>query len=207
MLYDLIVWSGPLITPPMGSKSSKNCEEESCQDPANLTFVTWNIDGLDKKDLEDRTIAVVEEIERVEADIVFLQEVVWNTFMMIQTRLSPKYECIAAKRDFYFVATLLKKENIRLKHYDVVDFKTSLMERHVLCVQVSCGKNDLELMNTHLESLAEHADERRRQLATCTQMISKIPDTRTVILAGDMNMEDTWLGEAEMGNIPESIEV
>ena len=81
------------------------------------------------------------------------------------------------------------------------------MERHVLCVKVSCGKTVLELMNTHLESLAEHADERRRQFATCNGIISELPDTRTVILAGDMNMEETWLGEAEIGTLPANIEV
>ena len=135
-------------------------------------------------------------------NIVFLQEVVWDTFVIIRTLLSQKYECIAAKKSFYFVATLLKKESVRLEQHKVVDFKTSQMERHVLCVRASCGQTVLELMNTHLESLAEHADERRRQLATCNEIISKVSDARTVILAGDMNMEET-----EIGDFPANIKV
>ena len=195
----------------MGSKSSKSVKHPAStgyfKDPTRLTFVTWNIDGLHRDDREDRTIAVVEELERVEADIVFLQEVVWEMFVLIRTRLAHIYECIAAKREFYFVATLLKKSCVRVEKHQVIDFETSLMERHLLSARVHCGKEVLELLNTHLESLAEHGEERRRQLSRCYEIINKYPATRTVILAGDMNMENSWLHGSDIEFIPAGIQV
>ena len=49
----------------LGSLTSKRStsSEEFYKNPTHLTFVTWNIDGLHRQDLEDRTIAVIEEIE------------------------------------------------------------------------------------------------------------------------------------------------
>ena len=48
----------------------------------------------------------------------------------------------------------------------------------------------MDLLNTHLESTAEHADERMRQLEKCFDIMTKRPEDRTVILGGDLNMRD-----------------
>ena len=105
------------------------------QAPATLTLVTWNIDGLDQKNLKRRTRAVIETLQNVGADIVFLQEVIPETFSYIESKL-PNYECIAAKQDNYFVATLLRRGRVYLDKHKVVDFQTTRMYRHVLAVQV-----------------------------------------------------------------------
>ena len=43
-----------------------------------------------------------------DADVVFLQEVIPETFSYLESKL-PNYDCIAAKQENYFVATLLRK--------------------------------------------------------------------------------------------------
>ena len=60
-------------------------------------MITWNIDGLEEKSLRKRTQAVINTIREVSADIVFLQEVIPETYSYIQSHLADHYECIAAK--------------------------------------------------------------------------------------------------------------
>ena len=103
--------------------------------PSQLTMITWNIDGLDQKNLKRRTRAVIETLQNVGADIVFLQEVIPETFSYIESKL-PNYECVAAKQENYFVATLLRRGRVYLDRHKVVDFQTTRMYRHVLAVQV-----------------------------------------------------------------------
>ena len=56
--------------------------------------------------------------------------------------------------------------------------------------QAHCGDVVLDLLNTHLESTAEHAEERTRQLEKCFDIMSKRPGDRTVIFGGDLNSRD-----------------
>ena len=48
----------------------------------------------------------------------------------------------------------------------------------------------MDLLNSHLESTAEHAEERTRQLEKCFEIMSKRPGDRTVIFGGDLNSRD-----------------
>ena len=65
--------------------------------PTSLVFLTWNIDGLDKTNLRLRTKAVAKVVEQERADVVFLQEVLPDTFEYLQEKL-PGYHCLAAKK-------------------------------------------------------------------------------------------------------------
>ena len=58
----------------------------------------------------------------------------------------------------------------------------------------------MDLLNTHLESTAEHADERMRQLEKCFDIMTKRPEDRTVILGGDLNMRDKEV--TSVGGLP-----
>ena len=140
--------------------------------PSHLTFVTWNIDGLDQKNLKRRTRAVITTLEALAADVVFLQEVIPETFSYLESKLT-NYQCIAAKQENYFVATLLRKGRVYLDKYKVIDFESSRMYRHLLAVQVHCGDVVLDLLNTHLESTQEHAEERMRQLQQCLDIMTR----------------------------------
>jgi len=167
--------------------------------PKHLNLVTWNIDGLDQKNLKRRTRAVIETLLNMSADIVFLQEVIPETFSYIESKLT-NYECIAAKQSDYFVATLLRRGRVYLDRHKVVDFPTTRMFRHVLAVQAHCGNVVMDLLNTHLESTAEHTDERMRQLEKCFDIMNRRPEDRTVILGGDLNMRDKEV--ASVGGLP-----
>ena len=58
----------------------------------------------------------------------------------------------------------------------------------------------MDLLNTHLESTAEHADERMRQLEKCFDIMTKRPEDRTVIFGGDLNMRDKEV--TSVGGLP-----
>ena len=65
------------------SNSQKKEDDPSVPDwdthvmnPSELTFVTWNIGGLDTNLLMERTRATIETLTKTSADIVFLQEVI-----------------------------------------------------------------------------------------------------------------------------------
>ena len=98
-------------------------------------MISWNIDGLEQKNLGKRTEAVVKTIKESSADIVFLQEVIPETFSYLESKLTG-YECIAAKQENYFVATLVRRGRVYVDKHKVVDFPTTRMYRHVLAVQV-----------------------------------------------------------------------
>jgi len=142
----------------------------STKAPESLVFVTWNIDGLDQTNLKKRTKGVCKILEQESADVVFLQEVIPETFSYIESKM-PNYVCLAAKQHNYFVATLLRKGRVYLDHHTVKDFHTSSMGRHVLAVQAHCGSVKLDLFNTHLESTKDHAEERGRQLKQCLAQV------------------------------------
>jgi tyrosyl-DNA phosphodiesterase 2 len=48
----------------------------------------------------------------------------------------------------------------------------------------------LQLVNTHLESTADHATERIKQLKDSFKTVQDFPEDYTVLLAGDMNLRD-----------------
>jgi len=144
------------------------------QAPSSLVMVSWNIDGLDQHNLKRRTKAVVKTLQNEAVDIVFLQEVIPETFSYLKSNL-PDYECLAAKQDNYFVATLLRRGRVYLDKYKVVDFPTSRMYRHLLAVQAHCGSVQMDLLNTHLESTKDHAEERMKQLEQCLGLVSRRP--------------------------------
>ena len=94
---------------------------------APLTLVTWNID---QKNLKRRTRAVIETLTSVGADLMLPE-----TFSYLESKLTG-YECIAAKQENYFVATLVRRGRVYVDKHKVVDFPTTRMYRHVLAVQV-----------------------------------------------------------------------
>jgi len=169
------------------------------QAPSRLVMVSWNIDGLDQTNLKRRTRAVVKTLKDEAVDIVFLQEVVLETFSYLEAKL-PEYECIAAKEENYFVATLLRKGRVYMDKSKVVDFPGSTMYRHFLAVQAHCGNVKMDLLNTHLESTKDHAEERMKQLEKCLGVVDRRPPDSNVIFGGDLNMRDKEL--ASIGGLP-----
>jgi len=174
----------------------------STQAPSSLVMMSWNVDGLDNHNLKKRTRAVVKAIQDSATDIVFLQEVIPETFSYFESKL-PNYECIAAKSENYFVATLLRRGRVYVDKSKVIDFPASVMYRHLLAVQAHCGSVHMDLLNTHLESTGDHAEERKNQLQQCLGFVTKRPPHSNVIFGGDLNMRDKEL--AAIGGLPNGV--
>ena len=103
--------------------------------PSELTFVTWNIGGLDTNLILERTRATIDTLMKMSADIVFLQEVIPETLSFIKSEMTD-YECVAAGQSEYFVATLVRRGRMVMDKHQVVNFPNTRMRRNLLAVQV-----------------------------------------------------------------------
>ncbi|XP_063231349.1 tyrosyl-DNA phosphodiesterase 2-like [Bacillus rossius redtenbacheri] len=167
--------------------------------PSKFSIISWNLDGLEERNLKKRTKAVCKIITMQKPDVIFFQEVIPETFTYLEDRL-PEYMCIAGNTEGYFSATLLRRFTIYFDGHEIVTYPGSLMMRNLLSVEAHIGSLKLKLLNTHLESTAEHAAERVRQLKTGFKMVQEFPENYTVVYGGDLNMRDK---EVELaGGIP-----
>lgn len=80
--------------PEVSSASSGGGPSLTTKPPDHFTFITWNIDGLDERNLKLRCRAVIDKIEEVQADIVFLQEVIPQTFEYMKKKLEKQFQFI-----------------------------------------------------------------------------------------------------------------
>ncbi|MPC14935.1 Tyrosyl-DNA phosphodiesterase 2 [Portunus trituberculatus] len=104
--------------------------------PKKFCFMTWNIDGLDEKNLKKRTKAVATIIDREKADIVFLQEAIPNTFSYLE-QLLPQFLFIPGGVDNYFTLTLLRRTTVHFDSQSLEPFANTRMGRNLLCVELS----------------------------------------------------------------------
>lgn len=125
-----------------------------------LRLISWNVDGLDDKNRVSRTKAVCSVIKRLGnrifclllaifllyvvdyremPSVVYLQEVVDETFKVYEKELSDNFTLIPASDDLkdYFTAILLQKKNVKCQSFKVIPFPTTQMLRSVLYVEVS----------------------------------------------------------------------
>lgn len=161
-----------------------------------MKFITWNLDGLDDKNLKKRTRAVIKLIQKHEPDIVFFQEVIMETCEYFERKL-PEYKCIrgtlgefGSSEGHYFTLTLLRVFTIFYDRHYIVDFPGSCMKRNLVITEAHMGKLKLQLVNTHLESTQEHSAERVNQLKAAFNECKKFGDDYTVIFGGDLNLRD-----------------
>lgn len=56
-------------------------------EPGKITVLSWNIDGLEEKELCARTEGVIKLILKIKPEIVFLQEIVPMTQMLLLDKL------------------------------------------------------------------------------------------------------------------------
>lgn len=173
------------------------------QDPGTLKFITWNIDGIDDKNLLLRTKAVCSIIESSGIDVVFLQEVVPTSVKVMEQSL-PGYKLLVGNTVEYFTATLLRKSRVKYESHEVYPFSNTAMGRNVTYVKASFNNRPLTLLNTHLESTAEFAKPRKVQLRRCLRKCIKEPAERSVIFAGDLNLRDSELDD--LGGLPHGFE-
>ncbi|CAL1263402.1 unnamed protein product [Larinioides sclopetarius] len=194
----------------VGSSSQKRASTTSGEElnsdtkkiKTNLTFITWNIDGLNEKNLMLRTKAVCKAILNEQADIVFLQEIVPDSAEYFLKHLTD-YHCLFGNEVGYFVGTFLKKSTVSYKEFKIIDFTTRMM-RNCLKVNAVYKNKNLLLFNSHLESTIEGADERKVQLKQIFKEVLACPADTTAIFAGDLNLRDKELNE--LGGLPVGVD-
>ena len=174
----------------------------------NFSFATWNIDGLHKVNIKERTMAVISTIQERNLDIVFLQEVVSESYDLLSSHLSSAYlltdnKANVSEEQYYFTAILLKRETLWVKNITHIPFDNSGMGRDLSVVDAKFVNGaKIVLMNSHLESMKQFAKERMEQLKTAFDMVSDEDENSTVVFAGDLNIRDS---EVDKVGIPDRV--
>ena len=190
------------------------CIDSDCPDDIGLPglklkLLSWNIDGLDGKDLTTRTEAVVDLIKSRSPHVVFLQEVVSQTLSLIHTKLGPTYSIHISPKItvHYFVAILVTKKCSQKITLDgdigMFDFPGTTMGRHLLQLFIKVCGVPIALYTSHLESMKDYSRERKEQLKLCFEFVREQKELfgRACILGGDLNLRDEEV--AKVG-LPES---
>ncbi|KAI5130369.1 tyrosyl-DNA phosphodiesterase 2 [Manis pentadactyla] len=181
------------------TSTSENIQQE---DGSTFSFITWNIDGLDLNNLQERARGVCSYLALYNPDVIFLQEVIPPYCSYLKKRAS-SYEIITGDEDGYFTAIMLKKSRVKFKSQEIIPFPNTKMRRNLLCVNASVSGNELCLMTSHLESTRGHAEERMNQLKMVLKKMQETPQIATVIFAGDTNLRDQEV--ARCGGLPSNI--
>ena len=162
-----------------------------------LRVLSWNIEGISEKNREERTLVVVETINRLCPHVVFLQEVVPQTLRMIRKKLGSAYSVHISPnvKAGYIPAILVSKKTKKIVingEVGIFDFPGSSMGRHMLllCINV-CGV-PMALYTSHLESMRDFSIERKKQLKTCFNFIDEQSrcNGRACIFGGDLNVKE-----------------
>eukprot|EP00096_Caligus_rogercresseyi_P015372 TRINITY_DN7818_c0_g1_i1.p1 TRINITY_DN7818_c0_g1~~TRINITY_DN7818_c0_g1_i1.p1 ORF type:complete len:354 (-),score=61.99 TRINITY_DN7818_c0_g1_i1:95-1156(-) len=174
-----------------------------------FSLITWNVDGLSRPNLKIRVKAVCKIIEKIQVDIVFLQEVIPQTLTYFKEKL-PNYLFIHGNEEGddsssleYFTIICLRRSRITLDSFQVIPYEHSVMGRNLQLVEARFKEYPLILLNTHLESTKEHASTRIQQLQQCISVIQEKASAApraTIIFGGDLNVRDS-----EVGDVPSSL--
>nr|XP_060470647.1 tyrosyl-DNA phosphodiesterase 2 isoform X1 [Panthera onca] len=190
------------------SISSKTSTSEGIQqeDGSTFSFITWNVDGLDLNNLQERARGVCSYLTLYSPDVIFLQEVIPPYCSYLKKKAS-SYEIVTGHEEGYFTAIMLKKSRVKFKSQEIIPFPNTKMMRNLLCVYASVSGNELCLMTSHLESTRGHAKERMNQLKMVLKKMQEVPASATVIFAGDTNLRDHEVSDkvTKCGGLPGNI--
>ena len=169
-----------------------------------LIFITWNIDGLDEKNLSLRTENVAKIVKQANAHVVFFQEVIPTSESLLKSHL-PGYSFISGRewKGFnasYYVMTAFRKDSVGLLSHQTLDFDNSIMTRNLLTSRIEIGGVVVNLGNTHLESTVDHAPARLNQMRRVFDYMKQVTSQEPVIIAGDLNTKDKEV--ASLGGLP-----
>ena len=167
-----------------------------------LKLISWNIEGRHIADLKERIGYVCGLILRRKPHVVFLQEVVNQSWEpLIVSNLGQDYNCHRSpnRQKDYYNAILIIKEGTTLKgDLSMYLFPGSQNGRHLLQLPIQIFGVELVVMTTHLETTARGKEERIRQLIEVFRMMES--SNRMSIFGGDLNLRDE---EVIWHNLPE----
>ncbi|KAM4550038.1 tyrosyl-DNA phosphodiesterase 2 isoform 1-T1 [Fundulus diaphanus] len=180
---------------------SPAARKPSDEDDANLSLISWNVDGLDTDNLVERARGLCSYLVLYTPDVVFLQELIPPYVQYLRKR-AVSYLVIEGGEDAYFTGMMLKKSRVKFLESETVPFPTTQMMRNLLVTQATFKGQKLCLMTSHLESCKGHAQERMKQLRVVMQRMKDAPDDVTVLFGGDTNLRDAEV--AKVG-LPSSV--
>jgi len=122
-------------TDSVSSKASTS-EGNQQEDGSVFSLITWNVDGLDLNNLQERARGVCSYLTLYSPDVVFLQEVIPPYCSYLKKRASG-YEIITGREEGYFTAIMLKKSRVKFKSQEIIPFPNTKMMRNLLCVYAS----------------------------------------------------------------------
>ncbi|KAG7325785.1 hypothetical protein KOW79_010710 [Hemibagrus wyckioides] len=184
---------------PACSKSKDSSEEEGDR---KLSLISWNVDGLDTLNIQERARGLCSYLALYTPDVVFLQELIPQYLQYLKKRVVT-YQIVEGNEDGYFTAMLLKKSRVKLQSSEIIPYPTTQMMRNLLCAKVTFLGQELCLMTSHLESCKDQAAERMKQLKVVLQNIKEEPDNVTVIFGGDTNLRDSEV--VQVGGLPPGV--
>lgn len=195
---------------PSSSKSPiKKLSETSPTESILFRHLTWNIDGINERNLLLRTNAICNAIIKEKVFFAFLQEVTDECEKIIQHRLSDKFIIFTGNDNVlggapYFTMTLVNKdEHINVESNRIIPFKNTIMARNLLEIMVTYHGVKICFINTHLESTKDGTNFRIQQLNFLLKHFGKIDPSYTIIAGGDLNLRDKEL--ANLGGLPPQV--
>ena len=139
-------------------------------------------------------------------DVVYLQEVIAPTLTLLQQKLKSQYHCFAPTNppEHYFVVIMVKQDSRLVPgSLAITPFHGSQMGRQLLQLPLSLQGLELLLMTSHLESLKDHAVERKAQLRTAFGvMVANQKEKKVCIFGGDLNVREA---EVKSVKVPENV--
>jgi len=176
----------------------------------SLSILSFNI-FFDKINLKERTEKICSKILDIKADIVCLQEVIYNSYEIIREKLNNEYVLSYFYKDYreYFEIILVKNKKVQMSG----SFKFhSYQNRGLSWIVIE----DILVCTSHLESLSNNKKIRNTQL---NQLFNFTQRYENWIFIGDTNcedndeildilpedshienFEDTWFAERFFGN-------
>lgn len=153
---------------------------------ATLRVVSWNV-WFGELAFDQRTDALLDQLERCDADVIALQE-------MTRARLW-KFLDHPWVGDHYTLSdatggTLGQYGSLLLTRLPVAALEVvplpSRMGRALLSATLRVGDRQLTVGTVHLESMAPFAEQRREQMGLVTKRLRRLP--HDALLLGDMNL-------------------
>ncbi|XP_059412566.1 tyrosyl-DNA phosphodiesterase 2-like [Carassius carassius] len=188
------------VNPPE-SKIESAVPESNAED-RKLSFISWNVDGLDTLSLAERARGLCSYLVLYTPDVVFLQELIPSYIQYLKKR-AVSYLFVEGSDDGYFTAIMLKKSRVKLLESEIIGYPTTQMLRNLLVAQVNFSGQKLYLMTSHLESCKNQSEERMKQLRVVFQKMMEAPEDATVIFAGDTNLRDSEV--VKVGGLPPGV--
>jgi len=186
--------------PPPAVEQSGSGLVASTKPPSTLSMVTWNIDGLDEKNLGKRTAHVIHIMKKIKPDVILLQEVTTQIVEDLERHLVDYQIIEQAAGGEYFTCILLRHTTVYLDKTMAKGFENSRMGRGLQRVDCHIGKVKMSFLNVHLESTKDFSKQRMEQFEKCLVEIKQVNEDTTAIFAGDLNIRDTEISSLANGN-------